>query len=99
MKNSPTVDMNRRAENLRIVVGIWMDAMFFAPERLTNAAAHNPARTRRIEAHLAWSLLMKCSTYSTQPTAIAAFPAQAVIQYDQAFMKPSGLPKPTRAYA
>ena len=29
-------------------------------------------------------MLMKCSTYSTQPTAIAALPAHAVIQYDHA---------------
>src|SRR6478736_1080330 len=30
---------------------------------------------------------------------MAAFPAQAVIQYDHAFMKPSGFPNPARAYA
>ena len=42
---------------------------------------------------------MKCSTYSTQPTAIAALPAHAVIQYDQAFANPSRLPNATRAYA
>ena len=35
-----------------------------------------------------WSLLMKCSTYRTQPTAIAALPAQAVIQYAHAFANP-----------
>ena len=46
-----------------------------------------------------WPLLMKCSTYSTQPTAIAAFPAHAVIQYDQALANPSRLPNATRAYA
>ena len=40
---------------------------------------------------------MKCSTYSTQPTAIAALPAQAVIQYDQALMNPSGFPNAARA--
>ncbi len=42
---------------------------------------------------------MKTSTYSTQPTAIAALPAQAVIQYDHAFGNPSLLPNATRAYA
>jgi hypothetical protein len=47
--------------------------------------------------HLVWPVLMKCSTYSTQPIAIAALPTHAVIQYDQAFVNPSGLPKATRA--
>src|SRR6516165_1293750 len=42
---------------------------------------------------------MKCSTYRTQPTAIAALPPQAVIQYDQAFANPSRLPNAARAYA
>jgi hypothetical protein len=37
---------------------------------------------------LLWPFLMKCSTYSTHPTAIAALPAQAVIQYDQALANP-----------
>src|SRR5262252_9552207 len=76
-----------------------MEPVFFEPERFTRAAPHRPASTSRIEIHFSWPLLTKCSTYSTQPTARAAFPAHAVIQYDQAFVNPSGLPKPTRAYA
>jgi hypothetical protein len=44
-------------------------------------------------------VLTNTSTYSTLPTAIAAFPAQAAIQYDQAFANPSRLPKAIRAYA
>ena len=39
------------------------------------------------------------STYSTQPTAMAALPAHAVIQYDHALAKPSLFPNATRAYA
>ena len=31
------------------------------------------------------------------PAAIAAFPAQAVIQYDHAFANPSAFPNPARA--
>ena len=42
---------------------------------------------------------MNTSTYSTQPTAIAALPAHAVIQYDHALAKPSGFPNATREYA
>jgi hypothetical protein len=36
------------------------------------------------------------STYSTHPTAMAALPAQAVIQYDQALAKPRRFPNATR---
>src|SRR5262245_15287258 len=99
MKKRPTVDMKRRAKNLRMVVTTWIEPMFLTPERLTQAGSQSPTRTSSIEIHLFSSLLTKRSTYSTQPTAIAAFPAHAVIQYDQAFMNPRGLPKPARAYA
>jgi len=88
--------MNPTAKNLRIVVTTWIDPMFFTPERLTAAAPHSPASTSKIEITLVWSLLTKCSTYSTQPTAIAALPAQAVIQYDQALANPTRFPKATR---
>ena len=40
---------------------------------------------------LLWPLLMNTSTYSTQPTAIAALPAHAMIQYDHA-VKSHALP-------
>src|SRR5262249_41321910 len=77
----------------------WTEPMFLTPDRLTAAGSHRPTSTSRIENSLFWPLLMKCSTYRTQPTAMAAFPAHAVIQYDHAFMNPSGLPNATRAYA
>src|SRR6516162_3852995 len=73
--------------------------MFFTPERLIMAGNHKPTRTRRIDPTRLWPLLMNCSTYNTQPTAMAAFPAQAVIQYDQALRNPTLFPKATRAYA
>ena len=66
--------------NLRIVVTTWMNPMFLTPDRLMMAGSQSPTRTSRIEIQVVWSLLMKYSTYRTQPTAIAAFPAQAVIQ-------------------
>src|SRR5215469_11862461 len=73
--------------------------MFFTPDRLTTAGSHSHASTSSTEKNLLWPLLMKCSTYSTQPTAIAALPAPAVIQYDQALVNPRPLPKAARAYA
>src|ERR1700749_2571411 len=91
--------MNASAMNLMIVVMTWTEPMFLTPDRLTAAGSHSPASTSSTVIHLVWPLLMKCSTYSTQPTAIAALPAHAVIQYDQAFMNPIGLPNPARAYA
>src|SRR5262245_6429848 len=91
--------MKASAKNFRIVVTTWIEPMFLTPDRLMKAGSQSPIRTSRIEAHLWWLLLTKCSTYSTQPTAMAAFPAHAVIQYDHAFMNPSGLPNATRAYA
>src|SRR5215510_9329366 len=97
MKNRPTVDMNASTRNLMTVVTTWTDPMFFTPDRLIAAGIHRPTRTSRTEIHLLWPLLMKCSTYSTQPTAIAALPAHAVIQYDQAFANPIRLPNATRA--
>ena len=45
---------------------------------------------------LFWPLLMNTSTYSTQPTAIPALPAHAVIQYDHALKKPTTLPNAAR---
>src|SRR5215831_4616911 len=93
MKNRPTVDMNASTANLMTVVTTCTEPMFFTPDRLTAAGSHSPTSTSITVISLFWPLLMKCSTYSTQPTAIAAFPAHAVIQYDQAF------PNATRAYA
>src|SRR6516164_2287993 len=99
MKNRPTVEMNASAANLMTVVTAWTEPMFFTPDRLITAGIHSPASTSSTEKNLFWLLLMKCSTYSTQPTAIAALPAHAVIQYDHAFANPSPLPNATRAYA
>jgi hypothetical protein len=64
-----------------------------------NAATQRPTRTRRIDQSLSWFVLMKTSTYRTQPTAMAALPAHPVIQYDQALTNPCRLPKARRAYA
>src|SRR6516165_5678245 len=99
MKNRPTVDMNASTANLMIVVTTCTEPMFFTPDRLTDAGSHSPTSISRTVIHLVWPLLMKCSTYSTQPTAIVALLAHAVIQYDQAFATPSRLPNATRAYA
>jgi hypothetical protein len=38
------------------------------------AGIQSPTSTSNTENSLLWPLLMKCSTYSTQPTAIAALP-------------------------
>src|SRR5262249_13820524 len=75
------------------------ERMFFPRARFTAAGSHSPTSTSSTVIHLVWPVLMKCSTYRTQPTAIAALPAHAVIQYDQAFANPSRLPNATRAYA
>ena len=99
MKNRPTVDMNASAANLTTVVTTWTEPMFLTPDRLITAGIHSPTSTSSTENSLLCPVLMKCSTYSTQPTAIAALPAHAVIQYDQAFANPSGCRRPTRAYA
>src|SRR6516165_10939555 len=97
MKNKPTMATNASATNLITVVITWIEPMFLTPDRLTAAGSHSPISTSSTEIHLFWPLLMKCSTYSTQPTAIAALPAQAVIQYDHALENPRGLPKAARA--
>ena len=54
--------------------------MFLTPERFTAAGTHRPTSTSRIEKTFLWPVLTNCSTYRTQPTAIAALPAHAVIQ-------------------
>src|SRR3954447_16215894 len=97
MKNSPTVDMNTSGMNLRIDVQVWAAPMFLTPLRLIAAGTHSPTRAISIETYLFPPLLRNSSTYSTQPTTIAAFPDQAVIQYSQALEKPARLPKPARA--
>ena len=84
--------MNASATNLMMVVMTWTEPMFLTPERLIAAGIQSPTSTSSTVIHLVWPLLMKSSTYSTQPTAIAALPAHAVIQYDQALTKPRGLP-------
>ena len=74
--------------------------MFFTPDRLIGGRDPQPDQhQQRSENSRLWPVLTNSSTYRTQPTAIAALPAHAVIQYDQAFAKPSGLPNATRAYA
>src|SRR5215831_3670696 len=92
MKNRPTVDMNASAANLITVVTAWTEPMFLTPDRLIATGIHSPISTSTTVIHLVWPVLMKCSTYRTQPTEIAALPAHAVIQYDQAFANPSRLP-------
>src|SRR5262249_28205644 len=99
MKNRPTVDINASAANLMMEVTVCTEPMFFTPDRLIATGIHSPTSTSRTEKNLFWPLLMKCSTYRTQPTAIAALPPHAVIQYDQPFANPSRLPKAARAYA
>src|SRR5215831_18005302 len=99
MKNRPTVDMNASAANLMMEVTVCTEPMFFTPDRLIATGIHSPTSTSRIEKNLFWLLLMKCSTYRTQPTAIAALPPHAVIQYDQAFANPSRFPNAARANA
>src|SRR6516164_11168626 len=91
--------MNPTAKNLRIVVTTCISPMFLTPERFMSAGTHSPSSTSRIENTFLWPVFTNCSTYSTQPTAIAAFPAHAVIQYDHAFANPNWLPNATRAYA
>src|SRR5215472_14715577 len=73
MKNRPTVDMNASTANLMIVVTICTEPMFFTPDRLTDAGSHSPTSTSSTVIHLVWPLLMKCSTYSTQPNATRAY--------------------------
>src|SRR5215475_1664804 len=99
MKNRPTIDTNRSAANLRTVVIIWTEPMFLTPDRLMIAGSHRPTSTSRTVISLFWPLLMNTSTYSTQPTAIPALPAHAVIQYDHALKKPTTLPNAAREYA
>src|SRR6516225_10803677 len=91
--------MKANAANLRIVVIIWTEPMFFTPDMLIRAGTHRPISTSRIVISLLWPLLMNTSTYRTQPTAIPALPAHAVIQYDHALKKPTTLPNATREYA
>src|SRR3954453_7447210 len=81
--------MNASATNFTMVVPTWTEPMFLTPDRLIAAGIHSPTSTSSTVIHLVWPLLMKCSTYRTQPTAIAALPAQAVIPYDQALANPS----------
>src|SRR5512133_651332 len=99
MKKRPTIPMKARAANFSLVVQRWTASMRLTPLRLMIAGTQRPTSTSRIEPNVACPLLMKTSTYSTQPTAIAALPAQALIQYDHAFAKPQLLPNATRAYA
>src|SRR5215468_9701248 len=99
MKNRPTVDRNASTANLMTEVTACTEPMFLTPDRLITTGIHNPTSTSSTENDLLWPLLMKCSTYRTQPTAIAALPPHAVIQYDQAFANPSRLPNAAREYA
>src|SRR5215467_8864504 len=99
MKNRPTMAMKASATNLRTVVTSWTEPMFFTPDRLMIAGIHRPISTSRTVISLWWPLLMNTSTYSTQPTAIPALPAHAVIQYDHALKRPTTLPNAAREYA
>src|SRR3954447_17160951 len=91
--------MNSSAANFNTVVTTCTEPMFLAPDRFTAAITHRPANTRRTEPSRLCPLFTNSSTYSTHPTAIAALPAHAVIQYDHAFAKPRGLPNAAREYA
>src|SRR6185437_4690182 len=91
--------MNASAKNFSTVVTTCTEPMFFTPVRLTTAENQRPRSTSRTEPRRLWPLFTNTSTYSTQPTAIAALPAHAVIQYDHALAKPSLLPNATREYA
>src|SRR5215469_9477641 len=93
------MDMKASATNFRTVVTIWTEPMFFTPDMLMKAGTHRSTSTSRTVISLLWLLLMNTSTYRTQPTAIPALPAHALIQYDHALKKPSRLPNATRAYA
>src|SRR5215467_14168059 len=73
--------------------------MFFTPDKLITAGSHRPTSTSSTVISLFWPLLMNTSTYSTQPTAIPALPAHAVIQYDHALKNPTTLPNAAREYA
>jgi hypothetical protein len=66
--------------NLSTDVHIWTVPIALTPLRLMAAGSHSPISARTIENSLFWSWLTNSSTYSTQPTTIAAFPDQAVIQ-------------------
>src|SRR6516165_10065756 len=91
--------MNTSAANFKIVVTTCTAPIFFTPARLIAAGTHNPTNTNKMDPSLLPSLLMNTSTYNTHPTAMAAFPAHAVIQYDHAFANPKPLPYATREYA
>jgi hypothetical protein len=54
--------MKASAKNFRMVVTIWIEPMFFTPERFTSAGTQSPISTRAIEMPVRWSLLTKCST-------------------------------------
>src|SRR5215475_14400700 len=82
-----------------MVVISWTEPMFLTPDRLMIAGSHRPTSTSRTVISLFWPLLMNTSTYSTQPTAMPALPAHAVIQYDHALKKPTTLPNAAREYA
>src|SRR6516225_2721989 len=91
--------MKASAANFRIVVTIWTEPMFLAPDRLMAAGTHRPMSTSSTVNSLFPPLLMTSSTYRTQPTAIPALPAHELIQYDHALKKPIRLPNATREYA
>src|SRR6266516_1724029 len=57
MKNRPTIDMKTSATNLRIVVIIWTEPMFFTPDRLMIAGIHRPISTSRTVAFQPWLIL------------------------------------------
>ena len=80
MKNRPTVDMKTSGMNFRIDVHSCTVPIALTPTRLIAAGSHSPISARTIENSLFWPVLTNSSTYSTQPTTIAALPDQAVIQ-------------------
>ena len=88
--------MNTSAANLSIVVHLDR-AHVLDPGEIDRRRDPQPDQHQQDRDHLLCPLLTNSSTYSTQPTAMAALPAQAVIQYDQAFANPSRLPNAARA--
>src|SRR4030095_10353867 len=104
MKKTPITDTTARAANFKTVVITCTDAMLLTPLRLITPASNNPTSAMRMSAHLpsgefSPALVSRYSTYSTQPVTMAALPAHAVIQYDQALKNPIRLPNAARAYA
>lgn len=95
--SSPTVAMKTSGMNFSTVVITWKAPMFRTPVRLIAAGIHSPTSAMSTDIAVRWPVLTNTSTYPTHATTMAAFPAHAVIQYDQALRKPANSPKASRA--